>query len=298
MGLALPGAASAQVPVDRSATQYGEKPAAIAGLDINEKLGTRIPLDIPLVDSTGDKVKLGDWFNQGRPVLVMFVYHRCPLACPQLMERYARAFRELDTLTIGRDYNVLVISIDPTDKPETAAAAKTAWLTNYGREPQKTVSKGWAFLTSPDAAVTRKIADSLGFPYRFSATSNDYSHPSATFLLAADGMVCRYLYGLETPAKTLRLAIVESGEGKIGTTVDRIMLWCFHYDPKSGAYTFTAWRIMQVGGFLSALTVAGILLRMLMIEWRRKFDAQAAAHAAAAHTGKNNPGAGTAEFAR
>jgi len=291
-------AAVAQQPaIDRGATRYDEKPAPIAGLDINEKLGEKLPLDLPLVDSTGAAVKLGDWFNQGRPVLVMFVYYRCPLACPQLMERYGATFRAIDGLTIGRDYNVLVVSIDPSDKPEAAAAAKTARMINYGRKPEKDVAAGWAFLTSPDAANTRRLADALGFPYRYVPASNDYAHPSAVFVASPSGMVSRYLYGLETPAQTLRLALVEAGEGKIGTSTDKIMLWCFHFDPRSGAYTFTAWRIMQVGGFLSAVTVAGLLVRMLMHEWRRKF-AEQAADAAAHEVNKLSPGAGTAELAR
>lgn len=306
VALSLTGLTAAQSPapqappIDRGASHYDEKPGQIAGLDMVEKLGQRLPLDLPLIDSTGRDVKLGDWFNQGRPVLVMFVYHRCPLVCPQLLERYARTFRQLDTLTIGRDFNVLVVSIDPTDKPETAAAAKETWLTNYDRQPAKDVSAGWGFLTSPDAATTRKLADAFGFPYRYIPAANDYSHPSATFLASPSGMVCRYLYGLETPAQTLRLALVEAGEGKIGTTTDRIMLWCFHFDPKSGAYTFTAWRIMQVGGFLSAIVVAALLVRMLMHEWRRKFAEQAAAEAAAQSNTITTAGKGPmkAELAR
>lgn len=288
-----------QTPVDRGATRYEEKPSQIAGMDIVERLGEKLPLDLPFINSDGKPVKLGDWFNQGRPVLVMFVYYRCPLACPQLLERYARTYRQLDTLTIGRDYNVLVVSIDPTDKPESAAAAKSDWLANYDRQPAKEVAAGWGFLTSPDAATSRRLADAFGFPYRYTPAANDYSHPSATFVASPSGMICRYIYGLEAPAQTLRLALVESGEGKIGTTVDKIMLWCFHYDPKSGAYTFTAWRIMQVGGFLSAVVVAGLLTRMLMHEWKRKFAEQPAAQSA---PGKNtiNTGNGPvkAELAR
>lgn len=291
------GVVAQQQVIDRGATRYEEKPAPIAGLDINEKLGEKLPLDLPLVDSDGTPVKLGDWFNQGRPVLVMFVFHRCPLACPQLLERYGNTFRAIDGLTIGRDYNVLVVSIDPTDKPETAAAAKAARMISYDRKPVKDVAAGWAFLTSPDASNTRRLADALGFPYRYVPASSDYAHPSAVFLTSPSGMVTRYLYGLETPAQTLRLALVEAGEGKIGTSTDKIMLWCFHFDPRSGAYTFTAWRIMQVGGFLSAVTVAGLLVRMLMHEWRRKFAEQAAG-AAAAEVNKLSPGAGTAELAR
>jgi protein SCO1/2 len=215
----------------------------------------------------------------------------------------------IDDLNIGRDFNVLVVSIDPTDKPEAAASAKTTWLNNYDRKPEEQVSAGWGFLTSPDAATTRKLADAIGFPYRYLPAANDYSHPSATFVASPSGTICRYLYGIETDPKTLRLALVESGEGKIGTSLDKVMLWCFHFDPKSGAYTFTAWRIMQVGGFLSAIVVAWLLVRMLMHEWRRKFDAEAAELAAVgravttggagkAHT--NNPGTGpqTAELAR
>lgn len=297
--LSLAGTLRAQQPppVDRGAGHYEEKPAAIAGLEIKEHLGESLPLDLPLVDSTGKSVKLGDWFHQDRPVLVMFVYYRCPLACPQLLERYARSYRMIDDLTIGRDYNVLVVSIDPTDKPETAAATKTMWMTNYDRQPAKSVSAGWGFVTSPDAATTRKLADALGFPYRYIPAANDYSHPSAAFIASPSGMICRYLYGIETDAKTLRLALVESGEGKIGTSLDKVTLWCFHFDPKSGAYTFAAWRIMQVGGFLSTVVVAGLLVRMLMHEWRRKFDEQAAVGAEASKTTKGT-GPQAAELAR
>ncbi|HYD00597.1 MAG TPA: hypothetical protein VEB22_05170, partial [Phycisphaerales bacterium] len=153
------------------------------------------------------------------------------------------------------------------------------------------------FLTSPEPGAARRLADAFGFPYRYLPAANDYSHPSATFVASPAGNITHYLYGLEVPAQTLRLALVEASEGKIGTTTDKIMLWCFHFDPKSGAYTFTAWRIMQVGGFLSALVVAGLLVRMLMHEWRRKFAEQSAA-AAAVQIKNLSPGAGTAELAR
>lgn len=286
-----------QPPADRGATRYDETPAPIAGLDINEKLGEKIPLDLTFVDSDGEKVSIGKWFNQGRPVLVMFVYYRCPLACPQLMERYVNTFRAIDTLTIGKDYNVLVVSIDPTDTPQAAAAAKSVRMASYDRQPVKGVAAGWAFLTTPDSATSRKLADALGFPYRYSQASNDYSHPSATFVVSPSGTVCRYLYKLEVPAQTLKLSLVEAGEGKIGTSLDRFTQWCYHFDPRSGSYTFAAWRFMQAGGFLSAVVVAGLLIRMLMHEWRRKFAEKAAA-AAAAEVNKLSPGTGTAELAR
>jgi len=291
----------AAAPVDRAASRYEEKPAPIAGLEIVEHLGEKLPLDLAFVDSTGDKVTLGKWFNQGRPVLVMFVYYRCPLACPQLMERYVRTFRSLDGLTIGKDYNVVVVSIDPTDTPKAAAEQKQARLNSYDRRPEKDVAAGWAFLTSPDSAAPRRLADALGFPYRYSPAANDYSHPSLTFVAGSDGTVSRYLYGLETPAQTLKLSLVEAGEGKIGTSLDRVALWCYHFDPKSGSYTFAAWRLMQIGGFLSAVMVAGLLVRMLMVEWRRKHQqAAAAAMAAAGAAGIKNvqQGGGAAELAR
>lgn len=272
------GDGATAVRADRGATLYAPKPDAIAGLpDITEKLGEKVPLNTPLIDSTGKPAMLGDWFNQGKPVVLMFVFHRCPLACPFLLERTSQRFRDIEDLSIGTDFNVVVLSIDPTDTPASGAAMKEARLNNYGREPRKTVEAGWAFLTAPDASGPRSIADAVGFPYRYTPSNNDYAHPSALFVLTPDGTISRYLYGMDPRASDLRLSLVEAGQGKIGTTMDKVMLWCFHFDPTKGSYTFAAWRLMQVGGFLSAGVVGLLLLRMLVVEWRRRFAAEAAA---------------------
>lgn len=258
----FPQVSSAQTP--------NETPDAIKGLDVVEHLGEKIPLDLPFTDSDGRPVVIGEFFNTGRPVLLVMVYFRCPMQCPFTLDRYQNRFRELTDFTIGKEYNVIVVSFDPTDTPKVAKERKDMAMLGYDRSPADKISNGWRWLTTSDAAVSRKLADAVGFQYRYLPTSNEYAHPSATFAIAPDGTITRYLYGLDTSARDLKLSLLEASQGKIGSSIDKVLLFCFHFDPKTGTYTLAAFRVMQIGGVLSMIFVGTVIGLMLAFERRRK----------------------------
>lgn len=244
-------------------------PEAIKGLDVVERLGQKIDLEMVLNNSDGKPVRLGDYFNQGKPVVLMLVYFRCPMQCPLTLQRFNQRLRELDW-TIGKEFNVVVVSFDPTESASDAAAQKATYLLNYDRTPADKISENWAWLTSNIPGQVQKLADQVGFQYRYLPASNEYAHPTVTFVLSQTGMLSRYLYGIDTPTRDLRLALLDAGEGKIGNTIDKIMLFCFHFDPNSGSYSLTAFRVMQVASGGMVLGVGGLIATMLLVEHRRR----------------------------
>lgn len=260
----LPGPSPVRAP------QEGDPlPEEFQGVDIVEKSGERVPLDLQLIDSTGQPMKLGELFNDGaKPVVLALVYFRCPLVCPLILQNLTATLNELD-LRVGDKFNVAVVTFDPAEGPEAAAVQKAVALSGYESADPAAVERSWRFLTGPGGAA-RQLADAVGFKYKYIAQSGEYNHPTAIMVLTPDGRVSRYVYGVKFPAKTVRMALLEASDGQIGTTVDRIVMWCFHWDPNSGAYVLQAFRAMQVGAVLSAIAVAGILAGMVYVERRRR----------------------------
>jgi protein SCO1/2 len=252
-----------------------ELPDEVKGLEVKERLGQKIDLDMVFTNSDGKPVQLREFFANGKPVVMKLVYFRCPMQCPLILQRFNQRLREMD-FTIGTEFNVVIVSFDPTETADRAMSEKTAAMLNYGRGPEETVAAHWGWLTSQTPGQAQRLAEQLGYPYRYLPASNEYAHPAVGFVLAPDGMISRYLYGIDTPVRDLRLALLEASEGKIGNTLDRVMMFCFHFDPNSGGYVASAWRIMQLSSVGMVLFVLGIIMVMLVVEWRRR-----AAHAAA-----------------
>lgn len=257
-------------PVTVTAQTPNQIPEAIKGLDVEEKLGQRVPMNLELFDPSGKKVKLGDWFNQDKPVLLLMMYFRCPMQCPFTLERYVTRMREIPTLDIGKDYKVVIVSFDPTEGPAEATREQFARVAAYGRGVESEVKQSFTFLTHPDGNVTRALADAVGFQYRYLPESNEFAHPSVAFILMPDGRISRYLYGMDVPSRDLRLSLVEASEGKIGGFSEKILLFCFHFDPDKGSYELMAWRVMQIGGGVSVIVVGSLVAAMLQMEKRRK----------------------------
>ncbi len=247
-------------------------PSAIKGLDIVEHLGQPIPLDLEFTDSLGRKTKLSAFFNDTgkkarKPVVLALVYYRCPMQCQTILHKLNDRFNQLD-LSIGDDFNVAVVSFDPSESRDAAAKVKEEQFILYTRPHPKNLDDSWRFMTS-DQTAARTLADSVGFPYRYLPDSNEYSHGTVLFVLTPEGKISRYLYGIDYPADQLKLALLEASGGKIGTTVDRVLLWCFHYDPTAGAYTLQAVFVMRVGGAI-IVTLLSVLLGALWYADRRK----------------------------
>lgn len=249
--------------------QINAKPVEQDGVEVIERLGAKVPLDLAFMNEAGQPVQLSQYFNDnGKPVVLMMIYFRCPLMCPQTISTLQARLNDLD-MNLGEKFNVVLVSIDPTEGPDAAAKEKAGLLAGYRDEPPPQADQGLAVLTT-NSGNAKVLADAIGFKYKYVPASNEYSHLAVTVVLTPDGTVSRYLYGVNFPATSLRFALLEASSGKIGTTMDRVISWCFHYDPQSGKYTLSAVRFMQVGGGVSLVVVGGVLGWMVISERRRR----------------------------
>ena len=224
-------------------------PESLRGVGIDQKLNQQLPLDAVFSDETGAKKPLRDYFN-GRPVVLSFVYYECPMLCTMELNGLLRAARVIP-LDIGRNYDVLTVSFDPKETPEIARAKKAEYVQRYKRP---TGEQGWHFLTGDEANI-RKLTEAAGFRYRFDANSGQWAHASAVMVVTPEGRLARYFYGVEYSARDLRLGLVEASAGKIGSRVEQILLYCFHYDPKTGKYSLAVMRIVRLAGVATLLAL-------------------------------------------
>ena len=222
-----------------------------------QRLDTRLPLDATFKDEYGRPVTLGQYFDGKKPVVLAFVYYSCPMLCTQVMNGVSRAVKVLP-FNAGTDFDVVFVSFDPRDKPETAAAKKTALLNYWSTQNQ---SGAWHFLTGEEPEIKR-VTSAAGFFYMWDEKSQQYAHLSGVLVLTPDGRLSRYFYGVEYSPKELRLALVESGEGHVGSIVDELLLYCYHYDPSQGRYGVIVMNLVRVGGVLTVLAMAGFILLM------------------------------------
>lgn len=236
-------------------------PEDLEHLEVVQHLDEQIPLDLPFLDERGRPVRLGDYFGQDKPVLLAMVYYRCPMLCNLVLDGMVRALQDVD-LDPGTDFDIVTVSIDPNEKPNLAQAKRQSYIKAYGR-PGADI--GWHALTGP-AESSRGLADALGFPYRYLPERNEFSHPATLFVINPDGRISRYLFGVMHEPKTLRLALVEGSEGKIGSPVDQFLLYCYQYDAEQGRYAPVAMRIMRIG----ALGVSLLLGALIWTLWRRE----------------------------
>ena len=234
----------------------GVRPELLKQVGIDQKLNDQIPLDLTFRDEHGKPVQLRQFFGQ-KPVILSLVYFNCPMLCTQVLNGLTGSLK-LQSLDAGKDFNVLTISIDPTDKPLVAEARQEMYTGMYGRPG---AAQGWRFLTGEDAQI-HQLADAVGFRYAFDPDSKQYAHASAIMVLTPEGRISRYLYGIQYPSRDLRLALVEASEGKIGTPVDSILLFCYHYDPHTGKYGLLISRVIQTGGGLTVLLLAILIFAL------------------------------------
>lgn len=232
-----------------------ELPEVFQGVDVVPKLGDQVPLDLKLVDGEGKKVELRKYFRPGRPVILALVYYRCPMTCPLVLEKLQQGLNGLSYI-VGEDFNTVVVSFDPTETAETAAHNKLVYLGGYNKPVTPVIKSGWDFLVSPDSAAST-LAASVGFHYKLIPESGQYSHPMALVILTPEGKVARYVSGLDYTSQDLRLALLEASEGKVAKSMgDFFLHLCFRYDASTGKYTMHAWRVMQIGAILTALSLA------------------------------------------
>jgi protein SCO1/2 len=239
------------------------RPATLAqSVGIDQHLGQQLPLDVRVRDESGHERALADFFGS-KPVVLNFVYYRCPMLCTQVLNGLLRASQAVP-LEIGRDYEIVTLSVDPRETPEMASAKKATYAGAYRRGG---ADLGWHFLTADEHAIGA-LAKSAGFRYQYDPGSDQFAHASGIILVTPEGRLSRYLYGIDYAPADLRLGLVESSSGRIGTAVDQLLLLCFHYDPATGKYGLVISRALQVAGLGTVVALGGFLWIMFRREWR------------------------------
>lgn len=247
----------------------GGKPEVLKNVGLDQKLNTQIPLDLTFRDEHGANVRLGQLL-QGKPAILTMVYYRCPMLCTEVLNGTLNSLKEVP-LDIGKDFNVITVSIDPSEKPPLADAKQVMYVGLYGR---RGATNGWHFLTGDEAQI-QKLAASVGFRFVYDKESSQFAHASGIMILTPQGRISRCFYGIAYPPRDLRLALVEASEGKIGSTADAILLFCYHYDPITGKYAVTVLNLVRVAGAISVIAIA----LMIFIFLRREKYAVVDGHA-------------------
>ena len=223
-------------------------------IDVIENLGKYVPLDAEFIDEDGKVVKLASFFESEIPTVLTLNYFECPMLCTLVLNGLAESLKNL-TLNAGEDFQVITIDINPNEKTLFANQKKKNYVNGFGLQ---NIKDDWHFLTG-DQVNIKKVADSIGYIYYYDNQRDEYMHPAAITLLSPEGKISRYLYGIEYPTKDLKLGLLEASEGKIGSTLDKIILYCYHYDPYKNTYTIFATNIMRLGGIFTIIFL-GIML--------------------------------------
>jgi protein SCO1 len=252
--LAAPAARPAQI--DSPVQNIGVRPDILKDVGIDQKLNEKIPLDLAFRDEQGNQVALSQFFGQ-RPVILSLVYYNCPMLCTQVLNGLEQGLKDV-SMDAGNQFNVVTISIDPAEKPPLASAKHELYTGLYGHPG---AAQGWRFLTGDEPQI-KKLASALGFRYAYDPETKQFAHTSAIMILTPDGRVSRYLYGIQFPSRDLRLGLVDASAGKIGTPIDQVLLFCYHYDPVTGKYGLLISRVIQAAGLLTILAV-GLMLFFL-----------------------------------
>lgn len=244
-----------------SLAQVNDLPPELRDIGIEERLGDRVPLDITFTNESGELVTLGDYLQNGKPVIITPVYYECPMLCSLILNGLTDGLKTL-TWEPGNEFEIITFSIDPNEGYELAAMKKDSYIKLLDK-PQ--AANGWHFLTTDQNNISR-LTESLGFKFKWSEEAQEFLHGSAIMFISPNGQITRYLYGIEYPQISLRNALFDAAEGKIGTVMDRVVLYCYTYDPDSRSYVASAKNIMKLGGFVT-LTGLCIFLGLL---WFRK----------------------------
>jgi protein SCO1/2 len=263
----IEAAAAAQGMYGGSAT--GARPATpppsiLQNVTVEQKLNQQVPLDLPFKDEYGKDVKLGDYFGQ-KPVVLALVYYQCPMLCTEVMSGMASAFSVLK-FDIGKEYKVLNVSFDPRETPAMAAAKKQFYLRRYGRPGAE---QGWHFLTGPADSINA-LTKAVGFHYQWDPKTEQFAHATAIMVLSPQGKIAQYYYGVEYSPRDLRLGLVQASQNQVGNIVDQVLLYCYHYDPRTGKYGAVITRVLRVAGVFTIVLLGGMILLMLKLDPRQK----------------------------
>ena len=239
----------------------GPVPPELEGVGVTEKLGTNIPLDLEFLDERGNPVKLRQFFDGKRPVLLTLNYFGCPMLCGLQMNGLLEALKEM-AWTPGKEFEIITVSFDHGETPILAKNKKQNYLRELGRAE---AASGWHFLTGRQEEI-KALTDSVGFGFKYNDERQEYMHAAVLMMLSPEGKVSRYIYGIVYEAETIRLSLVEAAEGKVTSTLDRLILFCFHYDATEGRYTVAALTLARLFGLITLAGIAFLLIHF----WRRE----------------------------
>ena len=256
LGAQQAGAAGLQPSSDGSTRN--ERPPILQQVGIDQHLNEQLPLNLHFRDEVGKDVTLGDYFHE-RPVILSLVYYRCPMLCGEVLNGLTSSLNVV-RFDLGRDFDVVTVSIDPRETPDVAAKIKEVYLRRYGRHSE-TSQQGWHFLTGTQDQID-KLAKAVGFRYVYDPRINQYAHASGIQVLTPEGRLSQYYYGIEYSPKDLRLGLIEASKNHIGTVVDKLILYCYHYDPTTGHYGAIAMRVLRISGVVTVLLLGGFIITM------------------------------------
>ncbi|MCP4686118.1 MAG: SCO family protein [bacterium] len=259
-----------------------ETQAELERIDIEEHLGEKIPPNLVFTNDNGEKVPLSDYLGKGKPLLLTLGYYECPMLCNLVFNGLSDGVRQLDWKP-GEEFQMITIGIDPTETAELAHAKKTNYLNDFDT---LTGESGWVFHVGAQGQI-EELADAVGFKYFYDEDRDEYAHPAVAFVIAEDGTISRYLYGIEFRQQDLKLSLLEASEGKIGSSLDRLILYCFHYDPDAGGYVVMAGNVMRLGG-ATVLVALTVLIALLRLGERRRSRRKAAAVGSLSTNGVRN----------
>jgi protein SCO1/2 len=262
----------AQVATGPSARGYKQErgavansvPRALQGIGFDQRIDEHIPLDITFRDESGATVRLGDYFGK-RPVVMLFAYYDCPMLCTQVIHGLSSALGVL-SLVPGKDFEIVTVSFNPGDTPAAAASKKAGYVERY---QQPGAAAAWHFLTGDPPSIER-LTKAAGFRYAWDEDTKQFAHPSGIIVLTPDGRLARYLFGIEYGPRDLRFGIVEASAGKVGSVVDSLLLYCYHYDPMMGRYGLVVMRAIRVAGAMTVLALGTFILVMIRRERRAR----------------------------
>ena len=232
------------------------RPPGLKNVGIEQRLNEQIPPGLAFRDENGNPVKLGDYFGK-RPMILNLVYYQCPMLCGEVLSGLESSMRVLK-FDAGKEFDVLTVSFDPKETPEMAAAKKADYLRRYGRPG---AAAGWHFLTGPAASIDA-LTKAAGFQYQYDPQSGQFAHSTAIMVLTPQGKIAQYYYGVEFAPKDLRLGLIQASQNKIGTVVDQVLLYCYHYDPNTGKYGAIISRVLQLAAGATVLILGTFLLVM------------------------------------
>jgi protein SCO1 len=235
------------------------RPPGLKNVGIEQHLDEQIPRDLTFRDETGKSVQLGGYFGK-KPMILNLVYYQCPMLCGEVLSGLESALRVLK-FDVGKEFDVLTVSFDPKEMPEMAAAKKAEYLKRYGRP---SAAAGWHFLTGPPASIDA-LTKAAGFQYQYDPKTGQFAHATAIMVLTPEGKIAQYYYGVEFAPRDLRLGLIQASENKIGTVVDQVLLYCYHYDPDTGKYGAIISRVLQLAAGATVLILGTFLVVMFRI---------------------------------